>query len=196
MSLTRQWLQIRQSAVWMTLMLLSGCASDQISDPTYRPVTANYQAPDNATAQTAATVVGSSNFSSNPFSTSTVVYLNEVDGKPVNIGCHNWAQPILLSPGDHSIEFIETGCGMFNKGWPGSADVDIVVNAGETYTLRATPPVLVHFGVEGATGWVEDSKGHLISRIYDDSGKLIRKKEYFTLNPDSGGPDTIPIFLR
>jgi hypothetical protein len=174
---------------------LVGCAPDQISNPNFVAFT-NFTPSKNLTIQTAASIVGSQDTSPNPLSADATIYLTSVDNNPVTNGWRSWNIPVLVTPGEHYIEFSECVCSLFVSPWAGNIDVEVVLKAGQTYTLKATPPVQSHiFGPTTSDGWVVDESGKLVSKVVDDSGTLVSEKYHFSLNPQTGGPDTIPIFL-
>ncbi|MBU6507870.1 MAG: hypothetical protein KGQ82_10260, partial [Alphaproteobacteria bacterium] len=153
----------------LAAVTLAGCTHDW-----------EYAQPVGLTPQTAATLTGSKISNPGFLKDDPRAYLVGIDGKLTNDGALGWDDRHLASPGMHSIRFaIAMGVG----GASGFGDVSLELQAGRTYTIRSTVPVVTTRDELRAEGWIED-----------DNGKAVTNHIVVTLHVARGG-EMIPIII-
>lgn len=143
----------RRGAAVAALTALSACAAAP-------PL--NYIQPPGLTAQSAATITGSMDVSTNPLISNTRVALMEVDNQPVKLRFADWQTPTLVTPGIHLLTFGPCQCGGFMNltGPAGSITLAANFKSGAVYTLRSSQPVSAGlFTPDRAVAWIEDGSG-------------------------------------
>jgi hypothetical protein len=118
--------------------LLSGCATKYAPDPSL-------------TAATGATLYGSRQANPNPFVKDLRTVVMAIDTQPTGAIVWDWDQPILLSPGTHTIQFAvrldQAGGGLATP---------MAFEAGKAYVLNGE-----RNGTRGATVWLQEKGSSL-----------------------------------
>jgi len=154
--------------------LLTGCDGD-----------ASYAPPAGLPVNATASITGTKIETKNPLLPDTPVFLVAIDGMMTNGGWTRWNAPILVTPGQHLIEFAQCFCNLIQDSPSGAVAVDIDVHAGESYYVTATPPRGTGlFQQPSSTAWIEDSEGNPVSQ-----------KIHFNLVSQTPSISVIPIFL-
>ncbi len=117
----------------------------------------NYVTP-NLTAQSAAIITGSKSHNPDPTATDTRVYLVSIDDKLTLDGPFGWDHRTIVVPGTHMIQLGVSRTKLFYKAF-GFGQIQVTLEAGKTYVLRATEPVTTAPNCARSTGWIESDDG-------------------------------------
>ncbi len=144
------------------LLMLSACQQSWV-----------YNQPEGLTQANGATLLGSKDTDPNPGAFDTRAYANAIDGKLTHGGwtdssswtnsSASWEKPHLASPGYHQIDIEVCKCNVLSDDNGGNNTVSAYLEAGKTYTVRATPPVQLTYNQSQSMAWIADDAGVPVS---------------------------------
>jgi hypothetical protein len=118
----------------------------------------NRYVPPELAQDAAAIITGSKIHDPDPLVPDIRVYLDAIDGKHTMDGAFEWDDRTIVSPGMHLIKFGVSSKRFMFDAW-GSGEAQRVLEAGKTYTLRATVPVQISDLCARSNVWLEGEDG-------------------------------------